>query len=204
MSSQCVWIGVGVAIDESNVLYENLVAMRDFLSLNYNNTLKDEFHLNLYDVAVPEENLDMTVEIVSKIAGGQKKMKIGIRSVDYFPFGPIVIRLEKDKELLSLHADIVAAINPLRGTCVEPGYLEEKRKYTEQQKEMLARYGNPFVFGEFNPHITVGFIKQPDRLENAKEAVKPFLTQTEFMVDNLNLVREVVGGYRELHRIQLV
>lgn len=200
MSSQCVWIGIGVAIDKRNPLYEDLATMRNVLDTKFGNTMRDVFHLNLYDLAVSESALGRIEKVIEEIGNSTKSFNVAIESIGSFPFGPILINLERSQNLFAFHERVVCEVNPLRGECIEPAYLEEKRKYTKQQREMLVRYGNPFVLGGFKPHITVGFIKQIEKLEAAKDAMKGLFAQREFAIDNLNIVRD---NSRELKRIEL-
>lgn len=200
---KCVWIGIGADIGKDSALYPDLLRMRETLDKKYGNASKAKFHLNVYDLAVPEENIDRITESLFHITAGLGKIAVPITGVTYFPFGAVFIQLGKDPHLLALHESVVEAVCPLRGDCVEPTYTESKRQYSERQKAMLAKYGNPFVLAEFNPHITVGFARDTLKLESAKEELQGFLTQGELQVDNLNIVTEGLSKYHELQRFEL-
>ena len=76
---KCVWIGIGAVIGESNALYRDLIGMRELLDKKYDNISRARFHLNLYDLAVPEENFDRIIKALLLIAADRKKILIRVK-----------------------------------------------------------------------------------------------------------------------------
>ncbi len=206
MGSECVWIGIGVPVPEKSALHENLAAMSDFLATRFGDGVgSDVFHLNLYDLAVPKENLKTIIDLLSERVGGKQRFTTKVEGVGSFPFGAIWLGLEMNPKLFDLHTLIVQNISPLRGGCIEKSYLEDNRTYTQNQKEMLARYGNPFMLGEFRPHITIGFIGKTQMIGSFVRDCGKLLTENEFLVDAINVVTNSENGkYKELKKIRLI
>ncbi len=198
----CIWIGVGSDVTKETPLYADCLRMGDVLKIKYGSQLdlsgKDAPHLNFYDLSLPAENLERAAAGLEKLASEQKVFAVKIKSVGYFPFGIFFLEIEKNGELFKLHRHIVEEIVQLKGSCIDPDYLEPHRKYAERRKEILQQYGNPHVLDQFQPHITIGHVKNShyDFEEIKRELVK-LLTAKDWKIDNIH----VATDHREFLKI---
>lgn len=184
----CVWIGIGVSIKQSDPIFQELSQMNSVLKSSFGCIYNlDKPHLNLYDIDVPTNSITKIQTILQKTAKSTIPLDVGIESIDYFPFGFIFLRLALTEKLKKLHINIVESISPLKNTCVCAGYLQPNRKYSEKQKQMLTLYGNPYVLDQFQPHITIGNTKNAN-LEEIKNKLGKMRKSKILKIDNLHMV----------------
>lgn len=205
----CVWIGIGADISEgmdlcrtinkvNNSLVEKYEAKRDFTGSEYP-------HLNLYDLSVAKPNLKIISEKIKKIAENQKSFIVRVKEVDYFPFGLFFLGVGKSSELKNLHRKIVEEIVKLKGECIDEDYLAPHRKYNQRQKELLVEYGNPHVLDQFQPHITIGHVKnQEDKLSSIQKELNKTIKITEFRINNLHITVGDGKNYKTLGKFNLI
>jgi len=196
--SKCVWIGIGVEIKKGTNLYKECLEINGFFSREHGSKIifsdNEVPHLNIYDLSVPEENISSISQALRSIVDNQGKFTVKINSIGHFPFGLFFLEVENNNILKDLHTQIVGAINPLRGDCIDPDYSQPHRKYTTQQKESLNQYGNPHVLELFKPHITLGHIKDNVDLNVIEKKLESIRMINEFDIDNITLVAENVSG----------
>jgi 2'-5' RNA ligase len=187
----CSWIGIGVDVERGK-LNDECVAMNAMLKTQYGSSIdfsgKDVPHLNLYDLSVPTENISTIEKNLEKIAGETKPISIEIESVGYFPFGIFFLKLKMNDALSDFHKKIVDAIVPFKSDCVDKDYAAPYRNYTPRQSELLEQYGNPFVLDCFEPHITIGHIRNKNvDFDMIKDELEKLLKTKAWTADNLHI-----------------
>ena len=189
---ECIWIGIGFDILKKSELYYDIIEVNKILVKKYGSKTdlnKNYPHLNLYDLSIPKENLKEIILKIKTILINQKSFIIKIKKVNYFPFGIVFLEIEQNKELEKLHKKIVREVSKLNGKCIDKDYLAPHRTYTKKQKELLIRYGNPFVLDQFKPHITIGFVNnQKDILINICRELNTYIKSNKFQVDCIQVV----------------
>lgn len=192
-NESCIWIGVGTDIPKESALYHTVKDANGLLVKKYNG--KDGFagsecpHLNLYDLSVPKENVNSIIEKIKEIAKEQRSFTVKTGKVNYFPFGLFFLEIEESQDLLNLHKKIVEQIVTLNGGCIDKDYLAPHRKYTQKQRDTLMKYGNPYVLDQFQPHITVGFVRNHEnKLAEICKELNSLVQSQEFHVNTVHIV----------------
>jgi len=190
---KCVWIGIGIDVGNTPI-YNSLKKMNKWLISRHKNllpfTINNRPHINLYDLSIPEKNINSVIKEIQKIVLHQKKFSISTDQPTHFLFGTFFLKLLLNKGLFGLHSDIVKKIVGLRGNCIDEDYLTLWKKYSKQEKMLLVKYGNPHVLKNFFPHITLGFIKDLKEGEMLKidGELQKFIKRTEIVIDNVYVV----------------
>lgn len=110
--------------------------------------------------------------------------------------------------LRTLAAEVVRATDPLRAplTLAEVARRRPER-LTPRQRDLLDRWGYPFVMEEFRFHLTLTGPLSPDEAPAAREAARAWLAPVlprPFRIDALWLFGEDArGSFHRLHRIPL-
>ena len=103
-----------------------------------------------------------------------------------------------DAALIALGAEVVRALDPLRAP-LTPAEVARRRpgNLTERQRELLARWGYPYVMEEFRFHLTLSDDLPPDEARAlgavAAEFFAPVLPQP-FAVEDLCIFAEDGAG----------
>jgi len=194
-------------VPEESEIYRKIVQMNDLLAMKYD--AKKDFagsehpHLNLYDLSAPNENVKLIAERVKTISENQKSFSIKIKGINYFHFGLIFLEIEKNDVLTKLHEKVVEDVVKLKGSCIDEDYLAPHRKYTARQKELLMQYGNPHVLDQFQPHITIGHVRnQGSKLHEISGELNKLILMAEFVIDNVHVVtgeekdRQTLGKFK--------
>ncbi|MFA5092075.1 MAG: 2'-5' RNA ligase family protein [Candidatus Paceibacterota bacterium] len=185
-------MGIGIDILKKSELYYDIIETNKILVKKYGSKTdlnKNCPHLNLYDLSIPKENLKYIILKIKEILVDQKPFIIKTKKVNYFSFGIIFLEIEPNQELKTLHKKIVKEVSKLKGTCIDNDYLAPHRTYTKKQKELLLKYGNPFVLDQFQPHITIGFVNnQKDTLANICKELNTYIKSNKFQVDCIQIV----------------
>jgi len=202
-NNTCTWIGIGIDLPKQSGVYRDVVMFNKLLVKNYG--IKKDFypHLNIYDLSVPKENLKAIIEKLKAFVSTQKSFKIKTKKINFFPFGIVFLEVQKSKQLELLHKNIVKGIVALKGECIDKDYLSLNRKYTKRQKELLMRYGNPFVFDQFQPHITIGNIFDKKQLKNICKELNLQLKPQEFEIESIHITVEN-NGLKTTKKIKLI
>lgn len=170
-----------------------------YLSASYKFTENNRPHLNLYDLDVPERNISEITPALNNVLSNMRSFEVKILKIGYFNFGAIFLEVEKHPLLINLHNVVVETVYKYNGNCVCKDYLQPWRKYTHEQAEMLEKYGNPFVLKEFQPHISVGFIKAPEEiLKTHVEVLNKLLSMNSFKIEKISLVDDAEKGHNTL------
>ncbi len=207
-NQNCIWIGIGVDVLEGSGLYGRIIEMNCLLVEKYgaekNFAGSEHPHLNLYDLSVPKENVELITESIKSISEEQRSFTVKIRGINYFHFGLVFLEVEKNDTLGKLHGKIVEDVVKLKGDCIVNDYLAPHRKYNAKQKELLMQYGNPHILDQFQPHITIGHIRnQENKLKAIQEELNKLITVTEFKIDNVHIVAENEKSKETLGRFNL-
>ncbi len=202
-SKDCIWIGIGIDLPKQSNVYRDVVKFNKQLVKNYG--IKKDFypHLNIYDLSVPKDNLKAIIKKLKAFVSAQKSFKIKIGKINSFSFGIIFLEVNKSKQLELLHKNIVKEVAVLKGECIDKDYLSPNRKYTKRQKELLIAYGNPFVFDQFQPHITIGNIFDKNQLKSICKELNSQLKFQEFVIDSIHITIEN-NGSKTTKKIKLI
>ncbi|MEK6825812.1 MAG: 2'-5' RNA ligase family protein [Nanoarchaeota archaeon] len=167
-----IWVAVGCYVEHKSNFYKEIIAMNSLLTDKYSNTLvfssENIPHLNLFDLNILREMLPLALKRLKDIAKKTHTLTLKLKNVLAFPFGTFFIEIEKQSELLTLHAKIVHAIAPLKNGCLCNDYLKHRKTYTREQRKLLQRYGSPHVLKNFTPHITIGHVEKEDNSKICK------------------------------------
>ncbi len=206
MQNNCSWIGIGVELP--SLLTQQCISVNNEISLvnpaSYKFSQNNRPHLNLYDLDVPERNISEITSALNNVLSDTPSFEVKILKIGYFQFGAIFLEVEKHPLLLHLHNIVVSTVYKYKGNCVCKDYLQPWRKHTLGQTEMLEKYGNPFVLKEFQPHISVGFIKASEETLNAHvEDLNKYINISSFKIENISLVDDAEKGHNALAAFNL-
>jgi 2'-5' RNA ligase len=206
MQSKCTWLGIGVELPPA-LTQACKEINTEILKINpqsYKFSQNTRPHLNLYDLDVPENNASEITSSLRNILKTVSSFEVKILKIGYFHFGAIFFEIEKHHSLLDLHSSVVSTVSKYKGNCICKDYLQPWREYTQQQNEMLKKYGNPFVMDAYYPHISLGFIKAPENvLINHVTHLNEVARIGSFKVENLSLVNDVQKGHTSLATFNL-
>lgn len=203
-----MWIGIGADIDSESDLFKTCREMNQILAAKYGARQgfsgSEHSHLNLYDLSVPEENLDQINEALMQTCTSEKKITLEVEKLDYFPFGTFFLKVRDNRQLSELHKRIVTAVSNLKGECLDPDYKSRESGYDSQQRELFYQYGNPFVLDRFMPHISVGHIRvSAEKLEEAKGELEKTSWSNEFKISSIHFIVERNGSHEGIYKFQL-
>lgn len=201
-----IWIGVGAVIEIDTDLYSELKRINDYLcktygaGFGYSEALRP--HLNFYDLPVDLGNLDKITKELSEALKNQKVIDCQITGINFFKFGIIFADIYPSEELKDLHQKILKSVNQYRGDCIDPDYAKLESVLSQEQKESLYKYGNPYML-DFRPHITLGYAPQAkDNLNSVAQNIKPMLTIKNFEINKIDFIKgrssdkiEVISEY---------
>lgn len=195
----CVWVGIGVNFSPNSMIYQECLRIASLLQRKYKTqpffSKIRQPHLNIYDLSLPQKNLEIVLKRLDGLLKDQKSLELKIKSVDYFPFGLFFLKVEEKKELIVLHRNIVEIIYALKEDCICEDYSRLLDKYNSNQKDSLERFGNPYVLDLFNPHLAFGFIK--DSSLNF-DSVKPYL-EAKTIIESFRIEKIDVVGENKYH-----
>lgn len=208
-NQNCLWIGIGIDVSEGTELNRTVVKMNNLLAEKYGANKdfaeSNHPHLNLYDLSVPRGNLELIIRKVREISESQKSFEVGIKKVNYFPFGLFFLEINKNDALDGLHKRVIEEIAKLKGECIDEDYLAPHRKYSEKQKELLIQYGNPYVLDQFQPHITIGHVRnQSDKLDMICKELNRSVLMAKFKIESLYIVADGGKNNKTLGRFDLI
>ena len=103
-----------------------------------------------------------------------------------------------EADLLELGAEVVTRLDHLRAPLTEAEVAKRRpERLTPRQRELLARWGYPYVMEEFRFHLTLTGSLEPPALDSVVAALKPWLTPvlpTPFAIEDLCLFGEDASG----------
>jgi 2'-5' RNA ligase len=206
MQNHCSWLGIGVELP--SVLSQQCNKLNTEITLinprSYKFSQENRPHLNLYDLDLPETNVPDIISALNNVLSNMSSFEVRILKIGYFNFGAIFLEVEKHPLLINLHTAVVDTVYKYKGNCVCTDYSQPWRKYTREQAEMLEKYGSPFVMNEFQPHISVGFIKAPEEmLKTHVENLNKIMNVGSFRIENVSLVDDEEKGHNTLITINL-
>ena len=146
-----------------------------------------------------EEYLDSLKRLKAEFENYQKRVEKESTERAKFGSEDLILKLLK---LIKIHKKIVNSVYSLKGNCTCKDYLDKNRDYDKKQKELLKKYGNPHIFSNFKPHITLGLIRGQN-LEKIKEYLKKILKIGSFEVNNINIVKEENKNYELIKKFEL-
>lgn len=120
-------------------------------------------HITLYQNIFPANKLDEIDQLLADIVGNTSEFTLRFNRLIHNR-STIWAGFEKTPELISLHQRITEEIQPLREGLVEEQFKEDHPVYLAlppQKKEMLEKWGHPYVMDTFDPHISL--LKLVDR-----------------------------------------
>ena len=120
-------------------------------------------HITLYQNIFPAKKLKEIEQLLSDIAGNTSEFTLRFNRLIHNR-STIWAGFERTPELISLHQRITEEVQPLRDGLVEEQFKEDHPVFLalpEQKKEMLAKWGHPYVMDAFDPHISL--LKLVDR-----------------------------------------
>jgi hypothetical protein len=110
---------------------------------------------------------------------------INSHSYDIFSGKHFVLKLSKNALLQSMHEKTMQIIRPY----IENGNLYTPlESITKRQKQLLKDYNNPYCFEFYNPHISIGSIKQPEYINSIKDFLADEHTIKKFHVNSVAIV----------------
>lgn len=187
-----IWIGIGLNVKQNNPIYNDISKLNDFLCKQYNckyffDPVKNQPHINLYDVDIPSKNLDLVKESLADIAKAENEISINLGEVKTFEFGAIFIECFKNIQITNLEDKIVKTINPFRENIKTDDYYQSWRSYSEDQINNKNSYGNPNVLDIFYPHLTLGYVNK-NLLSEATSKLNKALRFRKISFNELSLV----------------
>ena len=170
--TNCKWVGIGITITEGPLHTASIEADK-FLSTLYQSRKRfDHYepHINLFDFDAPEDTHKAIQTRINKIALETLPIDIKAIEFDYFYFGLFFVKMVNSSQVLQLHEKIVRSLFQFKGNCINGDYMDPIRNLNLIETGYRDKYGNPYIFENFHPHITVGHI-DPTRydLESAKK-----------------------------------
>lgn len=141
-------------------------------------------HITIYHVKFPRANKEKVLAIVESIANETKSMAFRPEKVNV-KFNFLGITFEVTDSIQELHENIVTQLNPLREGIIKNTYIEKAESYSSTEREYIAKYGYPYVFTEYRPHITIVNLEHESDIENAKEIIQ---WSTPFSVNELTVL----------------
>jgi len=115
-------------------------------------------HVTLYQLEIPDKNLDRVKNKLDRIFHKQKKITNQLTNFsNYETF--ISWDSHKTQNLYDLHQKVVDQLNVLRDGLKVSVVLEAFDSFTHQQKQELDKFGAIGVLQNFHPHITITRIK---------------------------------------------
>ena len=208
-NQNCTWVGIGTDVSGESEIYRKIIETNDLLVTKYG--AKKDFagsehpHLNLYDLSVPNENVELIAKKIKQISEEQRSFEAKVKGINYFHFGMIFLEVEKSDTLAKLHENIVEEVVKLKGDCIDENYLAPHRQYSKRQKELLMQYGNPHVLDQFQPHITIGHIRnQENKLSEISKELNKLISVTEFKIDVVHIVESNGKDNKTLGRFDLI
>jgi len=201
-----LWIGIGAIIKTGDPLYSDLKKINDYLTkdmsggFGYSDALRP--HVNFYDLAVPSDSIEKIKESLTEALADQETIACKISGIGSFKFGLIYAQVEKNERLIELHQKILNAVNPYHGDVIDPDYEKLIPVLSEEQKQSLNRFGNPYMT-DFKPHITLGYLPdKKDVMDTIVPKLELMLAVREFVVHRVDFVKgktsdaiEVVAEY---------
>jgi len=188
-SKNCIWIGVGIDIKPEDIYYPVITKLSETLNQkygsNYNFSKANPPHINLYDIDIPQRNLQQTINSLEQITKKWKNFPVRLASIDSFTHGAIYIQCELNESLKQLEREIVETLVDYRGGCRTEDYWQPWRKYSQNQISNRDKYGNPHVLETFTPHITLGYVKT--ELSKAVWETKNAFIPTKLNVEQIDM-----------------
>ena len=189
--TDCVWIGMGIDIAPSDSIFSQLTKLNSQLNQEFGSLYNLELippHINLYDLDIPEGNLEKADVVLKEVVRKSNPFPIKLSKISFFEHGSIFVTCEPNELLKTLEREIVEAISPFKGTCRTEEYWQPWRQYTEQQKIYREQYGNPHVLDAFTPHITIGYVKkEKTELERITNQLSEKFDASEFTVKQISM-----------------
>ncbi len=113
-----------------------------------------------------------------------------------------------ETDLLALGAEVVSRLDPLRAPLTEADIARRRPdRLTPRQRELLARWGYPYVMEEFRFHLTLTDALPPDAAKATATILGPWLAEVlphPFEIADISLFGEdTQGRFHLLHRYPL-
>lgn len=189
---KCIWIGVGIDVKPQDDLYPTIINLNQILKhqhgSTYNLSPTNPPHINLYDIDIPNKNLESVNTSLKEITKKRNHFSIKLTTINYFKYGAIFIECELNHELKELEKEVIEALVKYKGTCRTQDYWQPWRDYNDSQLKNRDKYGNPHVLDTFTPHITLGYIKaNPSETKRVANKLKQKFIPTEIKVTQIDL-----------------
>lgn len=155
-------------------------------------TLKAPFHL-----AQDRSEAELRA-VVAEFARTQPATHINAMTLQY-AHGFVALRpADEATGVRALAADVVTAFEPFRAPLGDADIARRRKaRLTPQQDAQLLRWGYPFVFDDFNFHLTLSGRLRPEDTEEVTDMLKPqldALVPTPYPLDTITLMGQDADG----------
>lgn len=141
-----------------NEIGYTLEGLKDDFDVKYiSDNINSIPHVTLYQNIFPTKNIDSIVQLLTDISGNTSSFELRFNRLIHSR-STIWAGFEKTPEIMNLHQKVTEEIQPLRGGLVEEQFHEDHPVYlalTPQRKDMISKFGHPYVGETFDPHISL-------------------------------------------------
>lgn len=147
-------------------------------------------HATIYQAQYPVENYEKVREKISEVAKSTKPMELHMKDYEMHAGVYAWWNISKTKELNRLHYGLLE-LSGLRNGLLLPFIREDMTGYKAggefdgTQKRNVEKYGAVVVAESFQPHVTLGNLKQKSTTDEMRKALPP--AESRFTVDEIQI-----------------
>jgi hypothetical protein len=133
----------------------------------------------------PISNRNKIVDVFSNSMEIASPCRLLFSDIRFTEDGYVFFDLSRSEDVQKLHEKVIELLNPLRKGLVREKYLQNSSAYNEKESLYINKFGFPWLFDLYAPHLTLGKIsfEQFERekvLCEIKEIIKSMPGWTEF------------------------
>lgn len=128
-------------------------------------------HISLFQSRVRCSQLEKISIALNSLAKSIKPFKLELDAELKEACTNLFWNIKENLQLVTLHTDILKAISPYREGIL-PIFKDGYTQLSQTQQQLIDRYGTPHVLQNFNPHITVYYNMDHEKIDCLSE-IKP-------------------------------
>lgn len=149
-------------------------------------------HYSLYLTAIPISNIQNVKVASDHLTKNFKRLEVKVEDIFIGRNNFVLLSFQKNEEIYKYHQMVLETFNTLREGALRKKYLNNDYISTlsDEQKELLNKYGSYYVLENFEPHITLTIAPDQDTAAKIVNKYKPLFIGKTAYLDSFQIMED--------------